>query len=213
MEREQVSKLDMVQSKNSTPTEQLGRDLGGLLSDETFADVTFYCGEDQEPIKAHKNILAFRCLYFQKMFTLNMKEKNINDIHLPHIQRMHFFEIIRFIYTAEATLDIENISFIYALADQYVMDNLKEYCLNFPITSENFFPILNSCKFGAEPLYQKAILLLESGEMDLLTLFEGANFLKLSKDILIDILKQNIGLDDLTIFNYVIKWAKHQVSS
>lgn len=186
-------------------------DLSGLLLDTTFKDISFLCGDDSQPIHAHKNILSYRCEYFQKMFTVNMKEKNINEIKLPHIQRNHFFEVIRFIYIGKANLDVNNIAFIYALADQYCMDNLKNYCLLFPITIQNLIPLLQSCHIEAEPLYRNTLQYLESGRIDVKEILNSEEFLNISEGILQDILKEDIPVDEILIFQSVVKWAKHQL--
>lgn len=63
------------------------------------SDVTFYCGEKQESIHAHKCILAARSDVFKAMFFSGFLEHQSRVVEVPDIDPMVMKEVLHHIYT------------------------------------------------------------------------------------------------------------------
>ncbi|EQC40927.1 hypothetical protein SDRG_01992 [Saprolegnia diclina VS20] len=110
----------------------LGRDLGSLLNNPSRSDVTFLV--DDRPVYAHRCILMVRCEPLDAMLNGSMRESTATEIVLPHTRHPVFVAMLEYIYTDAvvaleypAALDIEFVLELMALADQFLLDNLKLY--------------------------------------------------------------------------------------
>ncbi|OQR87784.1 RCC1 and BTB domain-containing protein [Achlya hypogyna] len=124
--------------RNAAPIvrSSLGRDLGALLNNPSRSDVEFIV--EDVPIFAHRCILMVRCEPLDAMLNGRMLESTAAQIVIPH-QRVPqhdvFLAMLEYIYTdAVATLeyptvlDIEYVLELMALADQFLLTNLKLKC-------------------------------------------------------------------------------------
>lgn len=125
-----------------------GVDLGVLVNNVSFSDVSFVVGEEQERIYAHKAILSARSDVFCRMFEGKFKESN-NDPHaaiaIPNITPFAFEQLLNYIYTGNFSFDLASVVSVYAAADQYLIDGLKELCLRRIVdhlTPLNVLPLL-----------------------------------------------------------------------
>jgi speckle-type POZ protein len=120
-----VANLDEKPFGNS---DQLVAQLTGLFEDLKFSDIAFNVRGRQ--FKAHKNILAARSKFFTAMFDHPTKENLTNQIEVEDVEPDVFNEILRFIYTGKVSEStMENMAFeIFAVADKYLLDQLKMEC-------------------------------------------------------------------------------------
>ena len=97
-----------------------------LVNDEEFSDVTFLV-EDQ-PIHAHRAILAQRCEHFAAMFRSGMRESIERTIPIPTISRQVFLLLLEYIYTDSVKVELEHAIDLYIASDLYQMERLRDMC-------------------------------------------------------------------------------------
>eukprot|EP00531_Pseudo-nitzschia_arenysensis_P014444 CAMPEP_0116127674 /NCGR_PEP_ID=MMETSP0329-20121206/6962_1 /TAXON_ID=697910 /ORGANISM="Pseudo-nitzschia arenysensis, Strain B593" /LENGTH=626 /DNA_ID=CAMNT_0003621781 /DNA_START=253 /DNA_END=2133 /DNA_ORIENTATION=- len=98
-----------------------------LVNDEEFSDVTFIV-EDQ-PVYAHRAILAQRCGHFAAMFRSGMRESVEKTIPIPDTSRQVFLMLLEYIYTDTVKIDVEHAIGLYIASDIYQLDRLREMCV------------------------------------------------------------------------------------
>jgi len=98
----------------------------GLVNDEEFADVTFLI--ENEPIHAHRAILAQRSEHFAAMFRSGMRESMERTIAIPSISKSVFLLLLEYIYTDSVKIDVNHAIDLYIAADLYHIDRLREMC-------------------------------------------------------------------------------------
>jgi hypothetical protein len=193
----------------------LASEWAALWKEGTMCDITLLCGAEEEPIKAHKLVLCCRSTYFNRMFQCGMKEKDLDVVHFPDIDKQHMEEVLRFLYTSEINLTIDNLVPMYIFADQLLLDDLKRVCLCFTLTSENVLQVLQECAGIAKLLYKRALTFLEScDETTLITIFSHPFWLTVHVDIVIDIFKKcALNLPEVSLFHRLLAWAVHQLKT
>lgn len=97
-----------------------------MVNDDEFSDVTFLV-EDQ-PIHAHRAILAQRCDHFAAMFRSGMRESVERTIPIPDTSRQVFLLLLEYLYTDSVKIDVEHSIGLYITADIYQLDRLREMC-------------------------------------------------------------------------------------
>jgi len=114
-----------------------------MINDSEYSDVTFIL-EDQ-PIFAHKSILSSRCEIFAAMFRSGMRESVEREIHLPNESRSIFILLLEYIYTDCVKVEVEQAIDLYALADLYQLNKLRDTCrsvLKLNLTTDNVAMLL-----------------------------------------------------------------------
>ncbi|XP_065219682.1 speckle-type POZ protein-like [Planococcus citri] len=103
--------------------------LGGietLFMDDKFSDITL-CVKNKKYV-AHKNILAARCPYFQKMFDAEWIEKKLDSVELKQVDEIVFEEILRYIYAGKSEKLETMVAQLLEAADMFDLDELKLVC-------------------------------------------------------------------------------------
>lgn len=95
--------------------------------DDEFSDVTFLV--ENEPIRAHRVILARRCKFFQIMFTSDVLESTAEPIPLSGMNRKVFFVLLHYIYTDEIDIDVMNVFDVFRAADMFGLPKLQDACV------------------------------------------------------------------------------------
>jgi len=116
-----------------------------LVNDEEFSDVTFTV-EDQ-PVYAHRAILAQRCEHFAAMFRSGMRESLARVIPIPNMSHPVFLLLLEYIYTDSVKIDLEHAIELYITADLYQLDRLRDMCCTVVrrnLSAENSGPLLQS---------------------------------------------------------------------
>ena len=105
---------------------QLAQDFDSLLKLKQHTDVTVKCGE--KLFDCHKNILASRSQVFNTMFESNMKEKITGSVEVKDMDHKVFEDLLKYIYSGEAPNIDDHTEELFAAADQYQLEKLKEIC-------------------------------------------------------------------------------------
>ena len=112
---------------NSIPvTQSFLQDMRDMVDDDEYSDVTFLV-EDQ-PIHAHRAILARRCEHFAAMFRSGMHESVEKEIRIPNIPRPVFLLLMEYLYTDSVKIELEHAVDLYIAADLYQLERLRDMC-------------------------------------------------------------------------------------
>jgi len=148
------------------PPSTLKKDMGSLLNDELFSDITLILDDGVE-IKAHKAVLASRCEVFKVMLTSQMQEGQKNSIEIKDTQSDVFKAIISFIYTDQA--EFEDLNMVVNLlieSSKYGLVRLKkiwEWELTKVLDHDNVIDLLHlSDTYTASDLNEKTLISLKS---------------------------------------------------
>ena len=112
-----------------THSEEAFRVLFSLLENEELTDVTLLVGE--ETYRAHKVVLASCSPYLRAMFTIGMRESQENEIELKELKSDVMGLIIRYMYTGEAEVTVDNVQDVLAASNMLQLLDLKQACSSF----------------------------------------------------------------------------------
>jgi len=122
-----------------------------MLNNTKYADVRFVFEDGEEPIFAHRMLLAHRCEYFRDLFGCGFKEQTEKDIPVGEANRDIFYALIKYIYTT--TLTITDVKFaleLLQLAEMYRLSQLKEEIIDFVLCEIKEF--YNKCTVTHKPI-------------------------------------------------------------
>jgi len=102
------------------------QDFESLLMSNYHADVIVTCGNKE--FKCHKIILTCRSPVFKTMLELNMKEKESGRIEIKDMKLEVFEDLLKYIYCGEAPNIDDHVDELFAAADLYQLQHLKELC-------------------------------------------------------------------------------------
>mmetsp|Transcript_29055 Transcript_29055/g.41088 ORF Transcript_29055/g.41088 Transcript_29055/m.41088 type:complete len:593 (-) Transcript_29055:1722-3500(-) len=112
---------------NSIPvTTTYSSQMRGLVNDDEFSDVTFLV-EDQ-PVHAHKAVMAQRCEHFAAMFRSGFRESTEKTITIPDTSRQVFLLLLEYIYTDFVKIELEHAVELYIASDLYQLERLRDMC-------------------------------------------------------------------------------------
>jgi hypothetical protein len=122
------------QVTNPTSQQLVGRKLKYLCNKEEFADVIFVVEGQQ--IYAHKMILALASDFYAAMFSVSNGFRETSsgcpEIDVPNCSYDAFLSIMEYIYSGNDpkidVLSIDNVVDILQMADQLLLDHLKQRC-------------------------------------------------------------------------------------
>jgi len=102
-------------------------DFAKLVNNKELADITFLV--EGKPIFAHKTILAARSEHFKAMFFRGLKESKDTEVTLADVQYDIFLDVLKYIYTDEASLHSPDRAIeIIGAANYFKLDRLKALC-------------------------------------------------------------------------------------
>jgi len=108
-------------------TIKLQSDFIDMLESAKFTDVTFVIQEEE--VAAHKNVLASRSSYFEKMFDSDMQESVSNRVEVTDVQPDTFQAVLSYLYGGVMEEEsFESLAELIAAADKYGLDELKKIC-------------------------------------------------------------------------------------
>mmetsp|Transcript_11950 Transcript_11950/g.23713 ORF Transcript_11950/g.23713 Transcript_11950/m.23713 type:complete len:625 (-) Transcript_11950:467-2341(-) len=116
-----------------------------LVDDEEFSDVTFLV-EDQ-PVYAHRAILAQRCDHFAAMFRSGMRESVEPTVPIVDISRDVFLLLLEYIYTDAVKIGLDCAIELYIAADIYRLNRLRDMCCTVVrrnLNAENVGPLVET---------------------------------------------------------------------
>jgi len=105
---------------------QLGHDLETIFLSKDHSDVIIRCGD--KVFDCHKIILASRSQVFKTMLEADMKEKMNGDIEIKNMDKEVLEDLLKYIYSGVAPNIERHAGELFAAADLYQLEKLKEVC-------------------------------------------------------------------------------------
>ena len=107
------------------PPSTLISELSAMVGNQRYSDITLIV--ENRPIPAHKMILS-RSKYFEAMFSGNMIESNSREVCITNVSFAAFWEVLKYIYTAQIESNPEYSLELLEVADLLCLDRLKKIC-------------------------------------------------------------------------------------
>jgi len=105
---------------------QLANDYEMLFLSKDSSDVIIRCGE--KVFNCHKIVLASRSPVFKTMLESNMREKITGDIEIKNMDHEVLEDLLKYIYSGGAPNIDAHTKELFAAADLYQLEKLKELC-------------------------------------------------------------------------------------
>jgi len=160
-----------------------------------------------ETVYAHKIILATRCSIFQALFD---EHKNSNVIEIQHTTAKAFIAILNYLYSTQVSIkSIETAWEILKLSEQFKLFDLQphvESYLKLSITFANVCTMWKSA--GAKSLASIENYCLDKCIQEFELVCDQDNFLELTKDQIIEILKSdNLNVKEESVaYKASVRW-------
>ncbi|KOB64537.1 Roadkill [Operophtera brumata] len=162
-------------SNTPSPYTELVEDLGNLLDDDSFSDVTMKSVEGIE-FRVHKTILASRSEVLRAHFKQDMRENITNVVETPWESEL-LGEVLTFMYTGKAPRVDDAPDKLMLAAGYYKLDRLKSLCeeaLGKRLTVENAVDTLQLAElYSANSLKQTTLEFIKNGRAALISQTEG----------------------------------------
>lgn len=92
----------------------------------TLSDVVL--AVENEKFHVHRSTLAMWSPVFENMFTLDFKEKQLDEVPLPEKKASEIREMLLVMYVKAKPVTENNVFFLLDLAQEYQMDQLRRLC-------------------------------------------------------------------------------------
>ncbi|XP_054165012.1 protein roadkill-like [Oppia nitens] len=129
-------------------------DLRNMFGIRELNDCRLIVGKTEKVFYASKLILSARSEVFEKMFTIDCKEKTNNEVIIDDIDSKVFKQFLKYIYFLKCDKLYEMCEELLYIADKYMVSSLKTICLNLiflRINGRNAFKTLKLMQdFGAD---------------------------------------------------------------
>ncbi|RHZ74861.1 hypothetical protein Glove_219g115 [Diversispora epigaea] len=208
--------------------DKLSQDYSELLNDKKEYNVVIEVDkeENKKSFTSHSVVLRYRSTYFTKEIeNIATNENHVKTIHKPNISTQIFETILKYVYSG--IVNIENIEtkIIYELmivANELEFEELSEKLESYLVESKaswlrTYFSRVYHSIFDSNRCNEFKYL--KRFYNDIITkhpnlIFESEDFTSLQEAALISILeKNNLQLEEIKIWDYVIKWGIAQNSS
>ena len=184
-----------------------------MFNNSDMSDISFTCDASDKTFCAHKYVLATSSAVFHAMFYGSLPEKE-SIVHLPDTNEESLEQFLRFLYTEDCTLTVDNVFAIQYLAKKYIVPSLKEKCVNFLVENlnpENVLDVLDQVtRFDEEDLKRHCWKVIQSNTNKVVA---SDNFNNISQATLTKLLMHdNLNVPEVELFHAVLKWIDFQCS-
>ena len=194
--------------------DELRHKLNELRETNILCDTTIRAQGQDFP--AHRCVLSASSPYFLAKFTSQLQENESNIVELQEAKSTTISDVLKFIYTGEASIDCSNAQDLLMIADYLIIPSLKSKASVFLESSLNASNCLAleslASRYNCESLKQTAVA------------FEFENFVAVAKsedfkaldaeNIKELICKDEINVsDEEEVYQAVIAWVKHDLPS
>ena len=165
---------------------------------------------------AHKCVLSSASPYFRAKFTSQLQENESNLVELQEAKSTTIADVLKFIYTGEASIDSSNAQDLLMIADYLIIQSLKSkasVCLEGSLNASNCLALESfASQYNCESLKQAAFAFKLK---HFVAVAKSEDFRALdSKDVKELISKDEINVsDEEKVFQAVIAWVKHELPS
>ena len=182
-----------------------------MFNNEILSDVHFMVGKDKVRIPGHKYVLAISSPVFFAMFYGRMAEQG-SDVAVSDSEVECFMELLRFIYTDEAILTLDNALGVLYLAEKYMLPVLAAKCINYveaSLNPENVLTVLSHARYlGKEELQKRCWEVIDTYTTQVL---ESEAFLELEMETLSLLVQRNtISVKEIQMFKAINSWSENE---
>ncbi|KAJ3425375.1 btb/poz domain-containing [Anaeramoeba flamelloides] len=139
-----------------------------LTSEKTkgYSDVTFYLGPNRKIFHGHRLLFAVSSPFWKKVFFSRgwkKRREEVSEVILKDLSADLFRILYNYIYKRKITLSNENYLKIYDLAERFQMEDLKNVCTSFFVSSikpANALDMLDDPKIFKIAQFKKQIIIL-----------------------------------------------------
>eukprot|EP00727_Mastigamoeba_balamuthi_P006929 m51a1_g2857 hypothetical protein (296) ;mRNA; r:331018-332172 len=103
-------------------------DFAALYDSMAGSDLVFLVGPSRDALKAHKVVVSARSAKLRAMFTSGMKETSTNEVVVEGYSVEAFSVMLKYLYTDESCATEDLATEVIAIADEYLLPNLKRQC-------------------------------------------------------------------------------------
>lgn len=189
----------------------LAASLQWLYNTELFRDTVIQVGSKQEnQIRVHGVVLAACSEPFKAMLSGAFSEARNKTIYIPNHSMEVVEHMIGFIYTGEIVLNDANVVSLFAIADQYSVEELKVLCeshVSKRISMDTVATLLTTAsQHSADKLYSECMEFICSNADDL---FASPEYLiSLPESVLVAVLQMQFHVNEETVFNFIVEWGR-----
>ena len=186
---------------------KLSDHLQKLWSNGQLCDVTLKV--DTLQIKAHKAVLSSVSPVFLAMWTSEINDEDSNEVTLKRADAEAVESLVKFIYTGEICIDIDNVKTLYQTAHFFEFETMKSVCEKFMI---RYLDVFNACEVYAFARFYNANLVIDRAGVFISEHFSDISvtqeFFNLSKNDLVSILcRSDLGIkSEKDCFEAIVAW-------
>lgn len=182
-----------------------------MFNNEILSDVHFLVGKDKARIPGHKYVLAISSPVFFAMFYGRMAEPE-GDVAVTDSEVECFMELLRFVYTDEAVLTLDNALGVLYLAEKYMLPVLAAKCIKFvdaSLNPENALTVLCHARYLAkEELQERCWEIVDSYTTQVL---DSEAFLELDVETLSLLVQRNtVSAREIQMFKALNLWSQNE---
>ncbi|KAL3868768.1 hypothetical protein ACJMK2_041532 [Sinanodonta woodiana] len=191
-------------------SEGLLKRLNGLRGQGMFTDIILCVGQEEFP--CHRNVLAASSLYFQAMFTCDLRERNDLRVVYDKVSPWTLKRIIDYVYTGVLEVTPENAQEMLAAGNLFQYPAIVEGCCEFLLGQLHpsnclgieYFAQVHSCKQLQEDA-NKYVL------ENFSTVVKFDEFLELSVDRLLSYIGNDLidVKNEETVYEAVMRWVRY----
>jgi len=183
--------------------------LAFLYESQLNSDVTF--NVNGAIVTAHKFVLSICSPVFEAMFSENWGTDKI--IEVPDIDPDIFKEMLKFAYTDSISLTSEIVMPVLYAARKYQIKTLEYLCLEYlggNLIPQNALILLDQARKFDIPFLEE--LCLQMIDQSTVEVVDSESFVNVSKEtLLLIVVRDSLKVNELTLFNAIIKWGTHEV--
>ena len=182
-----------------------------MFDNELMSDVAFTCGESHRIFHAHKYVLATSSAVFFAMFHGEIPPKEF-PICIEDAEEESFNAFLRFLYTDDGEITVENVTGVLYLAKKYLISSLAEKCceiLEAAIEPENVFAVLEPVtQFDEKELEEKSWNIVSNETQKCLNSEAFCNIGLHTLNALLE--KERLAVTEVGLFKAVLKWTDNE---
>eukprot|EP01012_Entosiphon_sulcatum_P019701 TRINITY_DN2461_c0_g2_i1.p1 TRINITY_DN2461_c0_g2~~TRINITY_DN2461_c0_g2_i1.p1 ORF type:complete len:624 (-),score=83.41 TRINITY_DN2461_c0_g2_i1:57-1904(-) len=196
--------------------DRLSADYGKLMMEKSSCDLVFEVYTeygDVVEMHAHSLILRARSEYFQVVLNSSMSETIDGRIQITDVPPTVFQHFLQYVYTGSVPLTQETALHLYVIGDKYLLEDLKQICLDFiwnSLDSATITPLLVcAVTIGVEPKFVNLLLSYAAGHIGEIT---QEDFNSLTPELVLAILQcTSLSARESDLLSLVCSWAKQLV--
>ncbi|XP_028410246.1 BTB/POZ domain-containing protein 2-like [Dendronephthya gigantea] len=184
-----------------------------MFNNPDMSDISFTCEGSDTIFYAHRYVLCTSSAVFDAMFNGGLAVKD-STVHLPDTDQDCFEQLLRFLYTEECTLTMENIAGTFDLANKYILPSLSKVCVDFQVTNftpENVLTSLDLATLYANTeLEERCWLFIQFNATEVVA---SHGFNNISRTTMYKLLKRDyLHIKEVELFQAALHWIDFQCS-